>query len=84
MRELLKGVGILLFILTICGVVFVTICFAAYKYRIGKIEQFTYIIIDSQQYIIEELSDIMIYGKYIEFTTKDGNYIHAATYELRK
>lgn len=84
MREILKGVGITLFILTICGVVFVTICFAANKYRNGKIEQFTYIIIENQQYIIEELSDILIFGKYIEFTTKDGSYIHAATYELRK
>ena len=60
------------------------ICFAAYKDRNGKIEQFTYIIIENQQYFIEELSDILNYGQYIEFTTKDGSRIHAATYELRK
>ena len=84
MRDLLKGVGITLFILTICGVVFVTICFVAYEHRKGKIEQFTYIIINNQQYIIEELSDILNCGQYIEFTTKDGERIHATTYELKE
>ena len=50
----------------------------------GNSSQYKYIVIGDKQYVIEELSDLWERRDFIEFTTKDGNRIHATTYELRK
>ena len=84
MLDVLKGVIAVLCLIFVFGVVFIIICFAVIANQEDKMTQYKHIVVNNQQYVIEDLSDLWERTDFIEFTTKDGSRIHAATYELRK
>ena len=85
MRRIAEGICCAFFMLVVCGAIFFILYFAIPSIsEKDKIEQYTYIIVNNQQYAIEDLSDLWERRDFIEFTTKDGNRIHATTYELKK
>lgn len=83
--RVLEGLAIVLILVALFGIMFLGACLAvALDEDEDEIAQYTHIVVDDTQYVIADLSDIWQRTDFIEFTTKDGSRIHAATYELRK